>query len=190
MLANLRALFGVVVDIVFLRRGPENMPASNSLLGIVVVVYVALYALAYQAFILPQLPNPPRAWALQIVCASLLELLWFRVGFQLAGKAERFTQTATAIFATSLLFIPSLAVIGSLMPYMEAGMKEGSTVQPPALASFLSAFIMIWMIVILVRIVRSAFEWNWPRSIFFVIGANLVPIIILSLVFGESQKPV
>jgi hypothetical protein len=122
----------------------------------------------------------------QIVCASLLELLWFRIGFQLAGKPERFTQTATAIFATSILFIPSLAMIGSLMPYME----KGATAQPPALASFFSAFIMIWMIVILVRIVRSAFEWNWPRSIFFVIGANLVPIIILSLVFGESQKPV
>ncbi|MEJ0085438.1 MAG: hypothetical protein WDO72_07145 [Pseudomonadota bacterium] len=186
MLANLRALFGVVVDIVFLRRGPENMPASNTLLGIVVVVYVALYTLAYQAFILPALPVTPRAWSVQIVANALLEVLWFRIGFQLAGKPERFVQTVTAIFATSMLFIPALAVIGSLLPYM----KEGSTAQPPALAGFLSAFIMIWMIVILVRIVSAAFEWTWPRAILFLIGANFVPVIILAIVFGDSQKPV
>ena len=33
MLANLRALFGVVVDIVLLRRGPEDLPASTVLLA-------------------------------------------------------------------------------------------------------------------------------------------------------------
>ncbi|MEO8061457.1 MAG: hypothetical protein ABI821_01780 [Pseudomonadota bacterium] len=186
MLANLRALFGVVVDIVFLRRGPENMPASNTLLGIVVVVYVALYALAYNAFILPAAPATPRSWALQIVCAALLELAWFRIAFQLAGKPERFTQTATAIFATSTLFIPALAMVGSLMPYM----AKGATSQPPAMTSFLTAFIGIWMVVILIRIVRAAFEWTWPRSILFVLAANFVPMIILSLVFGDSQKPV
>jgi hypothetical protein len=186
MLANLRALFGVVVDIVFLRRGPENMPASNTLLGIVVVVYVALYTLAYSVFILPALPVVPATWALQIACAALLELLWFRIGFQLAGKPERFTQTATAVFAASTLFIPALALIGSLMPYM----AQGATAQPPALASFLTAFIAIWMLVILIRIVRAAFEWSWPRSILFILGANIVPIIILSLLFGDSQKPV
>jgi hypothetical protein len=186
MLANLRALFGVVVDIVFLRRGPENMPASNTLLGIVVVVYVALYALAYSIFILPAAPATPHSWGLQIVFAALLELAWFRIAFQLAGKPERFTQTATAIFATSTLFIPALGMIGSLIPYM----KEGNTAQPPALTSFLTAFIAIWMFVILIRIVRSAFEWGWPRSIFFVLAANFIPMIILSLVFGDSQKPV
>jgi hypothetical protein len=186
MLANLRALFGVVVDIVFLRRGPENMPASNTLLGIVVVVYVALYALAYNAFILPAAPQAPRSWALQIVCAALLELAWFRIAFQLAGKPERFTQTATAIFATSTLFIPALAMIGSLMPYMQ----KGATTPPPALTSFLTAFIAIWMFVILIRIVRAAFEWTWPRSILFVLAANFVPMIILALLFGDSQKPV
>jgi hypothetical protein len=186
MLANLRALFGVVVDIVFLRRGPENMPASNTLLGIVVVVYVALYSLAYSIYILPAAPATPNSWALQVVCAALIELAWFRIAFQLAGKPERFTQTAIAIFATSTLFIPALAMIGSLMPYMQ----KGATGQPPALTSFLTAFIAIWMFVILVRIVRVAFEWSWPRAIIFVLAANFVPMIILSLVFGDSQKPV
>ena len=36
MLANLRALFGVVVDIVLLRRGPEHLPASPALLAVTI----------------------------------------------------------------------------------------------------------------------------------------------------------
>ncbi|HLA73060.1 MAG TPA: hypothetical protein VK624_16255 [Steroidobacteraceae bacterium] len=186
MLANLRALFGVVVDIVFLRRGPENIPSSSTLLGVVVTVYVALYTLAYQAFILSAVPAAPRTWALQIVLAALIELLWFWIAFRIARKPERFVQTMTAVFATSMLFIPALAMVGALLPYM----KEGSTAQPPAMLSFLTAFAGIWMVVILVRIVRSAFEWNWPRSIGFVLAANFVPVIILSLIFGDSPKPV
>ena len=69
-------------------------------------------------------------------------------------------QTATAIFATSTLFIPALAMIGSLMPYM----KKERPRSRRALTSFLTAFIATWMFVILIRIVRSAFEWTWPRS--------------------------
>jgi hypothetical protein len=186
MLANLRALFGVVVDIVFLRRGPENIPASTSLLVVVVGAYVALYTLAYRVFILPVAPSAPGSWALQIVCAVLIELLWFRVAFQIARKPERFVQTMTAVFATSTLFIPALAMVGALMPYM----KDGGSAQAPALLSFLTAFVGIWMVVIVVRIVRSAFEWNWPISIFFVLAANFVPVIILSIVFGGSPKPI
>jgi len=42
MLANLRALFGLLVDIVLLRRGPESLPASPSLLVIVIVLNTAM----------------------------------------------------------------------------------------------------------------------------------------------------
>jgi hypothetical protein len=186
MLANLRALFGVVVDIVFLRRGPENMPASITLLGIVVVVYVALYSLAYSVFILPVAPETPDSWLVQIACGSLLQLAWFWVAFQLAGKPERFTQTATAIYATGMFFIPTLALLGTLMPFM----KKGATGQPPPLIGLLTLLIAVWVFVIVVRIVRSAFEWAWFRTIIFVLAANLVPMIILGLVFGDSQKPI
>jgi hypothetical protein len=185
MLANLRALFGVVVDIVFLRRGPENIPASGTLLGIVLGIYLALYALAYHTFILPALPAPPGAWALQIVVAVLIELLWFKVAFQLARKPERFVQTMTAIFAASTLFIPALAIVAALLPYS----KKETAAQAPALLSFLSAFVVIWMLVILIRIVRSAFEWAWPISLAFVLAANIVPLIVLSILFGDSPKP-
>jgi membrane protease YdiL (CAAX protease family) len=116
----------------------------------------------------------------------LIELAWFRIAFQLAAKPERFTQTATAIFAIRTLFLPSLALLPALIPYME----KGATGQPPALTSFLAAFIHVWVFVVMVRIVRSAFEWTWPRSIFFFIAAKVVPIILIALVFGDSQKPV
>jgi hypothetical protein len=186
MLANLRALFGVIVDIVLLRRGPETLPASSTLLGIVVTVYTVLNGLAYHAFILAALPVRPRYFDLQFVVTVALQLLWFRVAFRMAGKPERFLQTATAVFATSTLFIPMLALVGALMPYM----KKDSTVEPPALPSFLTAFAAIWMLMILVHIVRSAFEWSWLRSLGFVLAANFVPAILASILFGVAQPPV
>ena len=63
MLANLRALFGVFVDIMLLRRGPEHLPASPVLLGIVVAVDVILYSIADRLFVRPVAPEaaPPRS---------------------------------------------------------------------------------------------------------------------------------
>jgi hypothetical protein len=186
MLANLRALFGVIVDIVLLRRGPEHVPASSTLLVVIVTVYVALYTLAYATFIVPAVPATPPTWALQIVMAVLLELLWFRAAFHIARKPERFVQTMIAMFAVSTLFVPALAMVGTLMPYM----KEGPAAQPPAMLSFLTAFVGVWMVVVLIRIVRAAFEWTWPAAIFFFVAANFVPVILLAIVFGDSPKPV
>lgn len=186
MLANLRALFGVVVDIILLRRGPEHVPASGTLLVLIVAVYVALYTLAYATFIIPVVPVTPRSWALQIVMAVLIELAWFRVAFQVARKPERFTQTMIAMFSVSTLFVPALAMVGTLMPYM----KEGPAAQPPAMLSFLTAFVGVWMVVALIRIVRAAFEWNWPLAIAFFFAANFVPVIFLAALFGNSPKPV
>ena len=40
MLANLRALFGCVVDIILLRRGPEALPAAQGLLVVLVALNV------------------------------------------------------------------------------------------------------------------------------------------------------
>jgi hypothetical protein len=185
MLVNLRALFGVILDIVLLRRGPENLPASNTLLAAAVAIFVALNVLAFQVFVVAQMPETPRAWPLMIVVASLLQLLWFRAAFRIVGKPERFAQTMIAVFATSTLFIPALALFGALIPYSKKGAAEA-----PPLLSFLFIAIEVWMLVILSRIVRVAFEWPWLAAIVFVFAANFATAVILSVLFGDSPKPV
>jgi hypothetical protein len=184
MLANLRALLGVVADIVLLRRGPEHLPASPVLLAFVVVAYVVLYALAYQVFVVPQLPQPPPAWPLQSASATLLELLWFRVAFNLVRKGERFVQTATALFAVNTLFIFCVPLLAALIP----ASLDPQNVQPPLLPLLLGSFAGIWMLVVLVRIVRGAFEWGWVASALLLLGGLFVPAVIVSAMFSGSPN--
>jgi hypothetical protein len=71
MLANLRALFGVIADIVLLRRGPENLPASLPLL----VFTVALYAVV-ASFVASAFAPPEENWPVSIGTVIVVTLLW------------------------------------------------------------------------------------------------------------------
>ena len=109
MLANLRALFGVVVDIVLLRRGPEHLPASPALLAAVIAIYLVVYSVLT---ILS--PNVPPIWVLPLLMAALIAVLWFRAGLVAAKKRERFTQTTAAYFAATTMFLPVLVPLESV----------------------------------------------------------------------------
>ena len=114
MLVNLRAVLARVVDIVLLRAGPETLPASTGLLAIVVAVNVAVSAL-----VTTFMPTAPQSWPLQLVVGTVVTLVWFKLAFVLANKRERFQQTATAIFATTTLFLPALIpMVTALLPYL------------------------------------------------------------------------
>jgi hypothetical protein len=184
MLANLRALFGVFVDIMLLRRGPEHLPASPVLLGGVIVVNLALYSLAYGAFLAPLRNEPSTTWTMQIVVGALLTLLWFRIAFHFARKPERFVQTMIAVFATNTLAIPAVPLVAAMLPYAQ---KQGGEPAPTSLV-LLTSLVGLWVLAVLVRIVRSAFEWSWAASIVFVVTSNLGVALLLGLLFGDPQK--
>jgi hypothetical protein len=179
MLANLRALFGVVVDIVLLRRGPEQLPASPALLGVVIAIHVAVNAL-----LAGMMPNTPSSWPLQLLVSTVFMVLWFHTALSLAQKRERFVQTMTAVFATSMLFLPALApLFAALQPFLAEPEKAG---QPPGNILLLGAVLGIWFVVVQVRIVRSAFEWPWFLSILFFLAQNFVSMWLLSSLFATS----
>jgi ABC-type phosphate/phosphonate transport system permease subunit len=185
MLANLRALFGVVVDIILLRRGPEQLPASPPLMAVVVAINCVVYGVAYHSQILPFLPEASsRWWLLDMALSTLLTLVWFRVAFNLVKKPERFVQTMIAVFATNTLFLPlELALIGQLLPYL----LQKPPVAAPALLVLAMCIVAVWTLAVLVRIVRLAFEWSWVRSIVFLFAGNIAIAIFLSILFGSSQ---
>jgi hypothetical protein len=184
MLANLRALFGVVVDIILLRRGPEQLPASPLLMTVVVAVNCVVYGVAYHSQILPFLPEASSRWPLDMALSTLLTLVWFRVAFKLVHKPERFVQTMIAVFATNTLFLPlELALIGQLLPFI----LKKPPVAAPGLLVLAMCIVAVWTLTVLVRIVRLAFEWSWVRSIVFLFAGNIAIAIILSILFGSSQ---
>ena len=181
MLANLRALFGVVVDIVLLRRGPEHLPASPALLGIVIGIYLALYVL-FTVLMPNALPN----WMLFLIATTAFVLLWFRISLVLAKKPERFVQTSTAYFAATSLFLPLLVPLESVLrPYLASQEAMRSA---PAMLVLSGAAIGIWGLVVQSHIVRNAFEWNLFRGILFILAMNFLSALMLGLVFGVPQS--
>jgi hypothetical protein len=104
MLVNLRALFGSLIDLVLLRRGPETLPASTALLAVIVVMNAAVGAVVV-AFI----PTVPAITVPEMIVNSLVPLLWFWMAFSLAKKPERFVQTMTAVFGVNMMFQPFIS---------------------------------------------------------------------------------
>jgi hypothetical protein len=174
MLANLRALFSVLVDIILLRRGPEQLPASPVLLALVIGAYLAI-----SAMVVASQTVTDRNWPLELFIGTASMLIWYQVALQLAKKRERFQQTMTAMFGVSTIFAPLLVpMLNSVVTQMQA--KE----QPSQFLSMLSLFLLVWLVVIFVRIVRSAFEWPWPAALLLVIGQEIFSILVFVLIFG------
>ena len=182
MLVNLRALLGVIVDIVLLRRGPESLPASAPLLAIVVVLNIAVSAIAFEIF-----PVGPEITAIELIIGVLVPLFWYRVAFVLANKRERFVQTMIAFFGTNLLFQPLFApLLATLLPFV---LKNDPKVTPPAIASLLFVAVAGWALVVLIRIVRAAFEWPIFAVIIFISGETMAALLVNAMLFGTQAPP-
>lgn len=100
------------VQIVAHRAGPQHLPASRFLLGLVIVLHVAVY---YAAMLILEVPAP-RAVALPFV-DTIVQGVFFSGLLLFLGLQERLLQTLTAVFGAdvllNLLQLP-LAVIGPL----------------------------------------------------------------------------
>jgi hypothetical protein len=179
MLANLRALFGVVVDIVLLRRGPEHLPVSQPLLIVAVLLSTIASALLGVSVGV--------AWAaalLMAAVASLVMLGWFRFLLGAVNKRERFLQTLTALFCISALFAPLLIpLMPPLLPYF----KNPDPAQPPPMLPFLlAAAICFWAVFLEVRIIRAAFECPWFVAIMLVLSEIFVGNFVGAILFGGA----
>jgi hypothetical protein len=188
MLANLRALFGVVVDIVLLRRGPEHLPVSQALLFIT----VALSTLA-SAFMGVATGTAFASALLQAIVGALVMLLWFHIALGLAEKRERFPQMMTALFAVNALFMPILIpLVVTVFPYIE---KPDPANPPPAAPLFLATAIGLWAFVVEVRVVRATFELEsmgrlaWLGAVLLVLGEFFAAAFIAMLLFGGPARP-
>jgi hypothetical protein len=175
MLANLRALFGVVVDIVLLRRGPEHLPASPALLVVVVALYAGVASLIFSI-----ISTGDDKWPLVVALLIVTRLAWYRVALQMSNKAERFTQTMTAMFALLALFAPLLMPIWNML----ATQLEAKQTPSSALTMLLLA-LRVWLYVLDVRIVRSAFEWPWLAAVIMVLAQEFALILVALALFGN-----
>jgi hypothetical protein len=188
MLANLRALFGVVVDIVLLRRGPEHLPVSQTLLFITIVLSVLASSLMGVATGLS-----PAVALLQASVGAIVMLVWFHLALSLANKRERFTQMMSALFAVNALFMPVLIpLVVAVLPYIQ---KPDPANPPPGGPLFLASAIGLWALVVEVRIVRAAFEFlsmgrfAWMGAVLLVFGEFFAAGLVAMMLFGGPAQP-
>jgi hypothetical protein len=183
MLVNLRALLVRLIDIVLLRGGPEQLPASSGLLAVVVALNVVVSALVNSL-----IPNAIDDWQTKLLVETAVGVLVLRAAFSLAKKPERFLQTATALFGTATLFMPALIPMSAtLLPYIE---KPDPAVPPPAALSLLAAVLGVWLLVVQVRILRAAFEWHWLAALLFFFALNIASALAYGMLFGFPSNTV
>jgi hypothetical protein len=179
MLANLRALLGVIVDIVLLRRGPDSLPAAPVLLFVFITLYAVSGGLA-----LASLPKPPALLPVHVLINIVVMLLSYHLAFIAAQRRERFVQTVSAVFAVGALFAPAMIPLGSTVM---------SQAQKPETASgallILALGLAVWLFVIQIRIVRAALEWPIAGIVGFLIAQELLGALIFVLLFGDPASP-
>jgi hypothetical protein len=190
MLANLRALLGMVADIVRLKGGPENLPTSTALLACVVGVFAVGTAIAAASVATPE----QRTWPIEVLVGIVVTLGWFHVALGIAKKRERFTQTMTALFAVRAIFTPLvIPLVATFRPYFAAAAaaadsasSTAAAVPPPSgLLAALVLFLMIWLLIIEVRIIRAAFEWPIAGALFLVLMQEFAVALVYALLLAS-----
>ena len=122
----------------------------------------------------------------QSVVSFLALLAWYHTALIIARKRERFLQTVTALLAVNAVFLPAAApMYSALMPYIE---KADSASPPPGALLMLALAVGIWVLVVLVRIVRLAFECSWLGALLLVVGEIFFGGLVTMLIFGSPEK--
>lgn len=166
------------LDIVLLRRGPEDIPASQALL----VATIALFAAVSVAL---RLVFPPavEAWPVAMVVSIVFTLMWYALVLRFAGKPERWMQVVAAVFGIGCLLTPLLAPLEAVL-----GRYGGTPEQAPAWIVLVLP-LAIYVVYLNARILRSAIEQPIPLCIVIVVLQWLLEAMLVSLVLGPDAAP-
>jgi hypothetical protein len=162
-------ILGLFADIARMRRGPEDLPASSTLLLVTLVCYAVLDAVLLS--IAPNLPGNP---AVLIGIDIGVTMSWYAMLLRIAGKPERYLQTVTAILGFQLVLAPLLIASGWLFLKYQAD----ATWQLPV--SLLRLVVEVWALVVLSRILRSATGWPMFGCVALSIAQELITLLLVS----------
>ena len=138
----LKALISAAVELCLLRIGPQHMPASPALLGLLLLLNLLLGMLMMT---LVGIGISMAALQTLFELGFMLGLLY--LALRLRGRLQRFAQTGTALLLSGLL-INSLALPLVAWNHRTASAESG----------LLVLILIFWSIVVLGHIIRHAFE--------------------------------
>jgi hypothetical protein len=164
----------ICLDIVLWRRGPQDLPASSLLLAIAVAAYVAVSAVQ-----LALLSETAATWFFFLVIDPLLLGGWLWLVLRLHGHAERFLQTAAAVFGTGAvlglgLYLPLQLIITGLGYDPTSG-----------LAQFFALVLVVVFALVTGRIIKLATDSN----LFTGIAVSLTYFLLINYLVGVLRGP-
>ncbi|MGR9053187.1 MAG: hypothetical protein ACU84J_11105 [Gammaproteobacteria bacterium] len=163
----------LLFDICLFRKGPQDLPVSVILLRLTMAIYAAVSALILL------LDRSVFEVLLQVAVEILLVVVFAKGVLALAGKSERYVQTACALFGTD-------ALIGFFaVPVFASLAIERMTL----LAVPLYMVLVLWNWTVTGHILKHALS----ESYFFALGIALLYIVgtvwLMSLLFPGNAAP-
>ena len=173
-MAQVQQFLRICLDIVLWRRGPQDLPASSLLLAIAVATYVAVSAVQ-----LALLGETAATWFFFLVIDPLLLGGWLWLVLRLHGHAERFLQTAAAVFGTGAvlglgLYLPLQLIITGLGYDPTSG-----------LAQFFALVLVVVFALVTGRIIKLATDSN----LFTGIAVSLTYFLLINYLVGVLRGP-
>ncbi len=169
----MQQLLSAFLDIIMLRRGPQDLPASQFLMVSALLCYTA----SGLALFLTQIPSLGGALAeLSVVLA--LEAGFFVALLALQGKLSRAVQTLTALWGTGTL----LTLVGLPLHMWIVAIPEGA---PPATLPNLGVLLLLILsLVVAGHILREALELPLPAGILLVMSEFILSVFVTAQLFG------
>jgi len=172
--AQVQQFLRICLDIVLWRRGPQDLPASGLLLAIAVAIYVAVSAVQ-----LALLGETAATWVFFIVVDPLLLGAWLWLVLRLYGHAQRFMQTASAVFGTGAvlgigLYLPLQLIVTGL------GFGPAS-----GLAQVFALLLVVTFALVTGRIIKLATDSN----LFTGIAVSLTYFLVINYLVGVLRGP-
>jgi len=165
----------VFVDIALHRRGPEHIPSSAFLFGLLTTIYLIASIVA------TQVAEPfPRAVGM-VIFDTLLYLGFIWLLLSIRSYPDRFYQTVSAIFGAqtflTLIGIPILISIG-----VESGEIETFNV-----GSWLFFVLILWSIDIASFVLSRALQLSYFLGVLIVLGYSFSSLTLGGLLFPVAS---
>lgn len=174
----LSTLSRTTLDILFLKKGPQDLPAVLTLVVGAMLAYFTLNFFLLQTGL-------PAAQALTHAFLSCLILALYTHGLLRWKKLpERFTQTLLALLLTSVVLgLLTVGPMQALQPFLEeiATAEPGAelVIQPPTWAVLLYAVAGIWHLIVMGHVFRHALDSNMVTGILFTL---LYEVLLLTTI--------
>lgn len=171
-------LVRTTLDILLLRKGPQDLPAVQTPVLVSLIAYFSLNFLLLRS----GLPAAQAMLHAFLACGVLVLYTHFLLRWRQLGV--RFMQTLLALLLTGIVLgLLTVGPMRALTPFLEAVATAESEseilVQPPAWAVLMYAVVGLWHLVVMGHIFRHALDTTLGRGILLTL---LYEIILLTTI--------